>query len=223
MNLQRYRSRWKNFKNACIRLLAGLKRPSKAVNTRLLQERGEAIHSVIIREATAADIIPLARLHVKTWAQTYGGIEQRSVYAVREYQWREQFNVTGDTWFCIVAENKKGELIGFAKGVQYSHSDLPDYKGELNKIYLLREYQRMGLGRRLVCQAARRFLSEGISTMVLFGTPQNPSCNFYEAMGGKRLFAQNGEFHGGYGWIDLKQLAGGCPAEVTRLNPQDAD
>jgi hypothetical protein len=43
--------------------------------------------------------------------------------------------------------------------------------------------------------------------MVLFGTPQNPSCAFHEALGGKKLFAKNGEFHGGYGWQHLEELA----------------
>jgi len=65
--------------------------------------------------------------------------------------------VTDGSWFCFVVENRKGELVGFAKGKTYNHSDLPDFSGELNKIYLLREYQRLGLGRRLVGCVARRF------------------------------------------------------------------
>jgi len=48
--------------------------------------------------------------------------------------------------------------------------------------------------------------------MVLFGTPQNPSCAFFEALGGERLFAKTGEFHGGYGWRDLQRLASICPS-----------
>ena len=39
--------------------------------------------------------------------------------------------------------------------------------GELNKLYVLRRYQRLGLGRRLVCLVARRFLGQGISSMLL--------------------------------------------------------
>jgi hypothetical protein len=40
----------------------------------------------------------------------------------------------------------------------------------------------------------------------LFGVPENPSCAFHEAMGGERLYAENGEFHGGYGWRDLHDV-----------------
>jgi len=44
-----------------------------------------------------------------------------------------------------------------------------------------REYQRQGLGRRLVGHVARRFLGQGIGSMVLFGEARNPSCAFWDA------------------------------------------
>jgi hypothetical protein len=46
----------KNFIQAVARFISGLKRPSKATNTRLLHERRENPASFIIREATAEDI-----------------------------------------------------------------------------------------------------------------------------------------------------------------------
>lgn len=134
-------------------------------------------------------------------------------YAIRERQWRDAFEVTDGSWFCFVIEDNDDQLVGFAKGKLYNHSDLPDFSGELNKIYLLREYQGLGLGRRLVGHVARRFLDQGISTMVLFAEPDNPSCGFYEALGAERLLDDAGRFHGGYGWRDLRRLASVCPIE----------
>jgi hypothetical protein len=58
-----------------------------------------------------------------------------------------------------------------------------------------------------------RFLSQGISSMLLFGEARNPSNGFYEALGAERLFSAAGEFHGGYGWRDLRRLASICPLE----------
>jgi GNAT superfamily N-acetyltransferase len=101
--------------------------------------------------------------------------------------------------------------VGFAKGVRYAHSDLPEFSGELNKIYLLRDYQPVGLGRRLVGHVARRFLVQGIGSMVLFGEARNPSCAAWDALGGERLYGPGGEFNGGYGWRDLRCLASMCP------------
>jgi len=209
----------KNSLNAIARFLFGLRRPSRATNTRLLHQRGETRQSLVIREATPDDIPALAELHVKTWSDTYWNVISQPTYQIRERQWREQFKKIDERWFCLVVENHHGELVGFAKGQSYASDDLPGYSGELNKIYLLRQYQRLGLGRRLVGHVARRFLDQGISTMVLFGTPQNPSCAFHEALGGERLFASNGEFHGGYGWRDLHKLASSCPIEPSQDEP----
>jgi ribosomal protein S18 acetylase RimI-like enzyme len=194
-----------------MRVLWGLKRPSRATNLRRLRARGEALDDLIIREATRDDVTALAVLHVKTWNETYPLALRRSTFETRQSQWRAQFEKTDGTWFCFVVENRHRELVGFAKGNTYASDDLPGFGGELNKIYLLREYQRLGVGRRLVGHVARRFLSQGITTMVLFGIPQNPSGAFHEALGGERLHAKNGEFHGGFGWRDLRKLAAICP------------
>jgi ribosomal protein S18 acetylase RimI-like enzyme len=169
--------------------------------------------SLMIREATAADIPALAELHVKTWNATYPDVQKKPTYEIRERQWREAFEVTDGSWFCLVIEDQSGELVGFAKGTPYDHRDLPDFAGQLSKIYLLREYQRRGLGRRLVGHVARRFLRQGITSMVLFAEPRNPSCRFYEALGAERLLDEAGNFHGGYGWRDLRSLASICPIE----------
>lgn len=103
--------------------------------------------------------------------------------------------------------NKENELVGFAKGKIYKDKGSSELRGDLNKIYLLNDYQRLGLGTKLVGHVARRFLSMGVNDMVLFGVPQNPSCAFHEAMGGERLYSEKGIFDGGYRWRDLRKLA----------------
>jgi hypothetical protein len=82
-------------------------------------------------------------LHVTTWNATYVPMMGRGPsVATREYQWRQAFAEPDRRWFCLVVENSQGALVGFAKG---RPSDHPEYEGELNKIYLLREYHRLGL------------------------------------------------------------------------------
>jgi hypothetical protein len=49
-----------------------------------------------------------------------------------------------------------------------------------------------------------------IYSMVLFSEPKNSTGRFFEAIGGQKLYAKNGEFHGGYGWKDLNKLAVIC-------------
>lgn len=195
------------------RFIMGLRRPSKSTNVRRLREWGETLESFTIREVTPDDLSALAALHVQTWADTYWTVKNPPTYEIREHQWREQFQVKDGSWFCFVVQNREGRLIGFAKGEKYSHADLPDFGGELSKIYLLLEYQRLGLGRLLMGHVARRFLNMGINSMVLFSVPQNPSCRFHEALHGERLYDKKGDFHGGYGWRDLQKLSEICPID----------
>jgi ribosomal protein S18 acetylase RimI-like enzyme len=190
-----------------IRFVNGLKRPSRRRNRLLMKRRGQTLDDFIIREATAEDVHDLALLHVKTWSETYGGHGPR--LGVREFQWKEMFKDPLRKWFVLVIENPAGELVGFAKGQPYKHEDLPEFNGELNKFYVLREYQKLGLGRKLLGHVARRLMGMGINNMVLFGIPQNPSCGFHERMGGERLWDKKGVFQGGYCWRDLGRLVSG--------------
>ena len=117
------------------------------------------------------------------------------------------------SWFCLVAERPDGELVGFAKG---NKSDHPEFAGELNKIYLLREYQRVGLGRRLLGHVVRRFLSQGINSMWLFGDARNPSSGVWTALGAEKTDDDPG--NGNYGWRDLRKLAAICKPDRDSSN-----
>ena len=156
-----------------------------------------------VREARADDVAPLAALHVATFKEAHGHRGAPS-YELRESQWRTAFERESN-WFCYVAETPDGELIGFAKGTLHD-GGVPGFEGELNKIYVLRARHRGGIGRALVEHVARRFLARGIGSMLLFGDARNPSNGFYERLGAERLVGPKGEFHGAYGWRDLRQL-----------------
>jgi len=196
----------KSFINSIQRFLNGLKRPSKKTNLRKLQERSESLDSFIFRDATRDDIPELGKLHAITWAQTYNA--ENPNIQLRQYQWQKAFTEENDgSWFCILVVNKGNELVGFAKGKINKDKNSRIMQGDLNKIYLLSDYQRMGLGTKLFALVVKRFLSLGVTNMTLFGIPQNPSCYFHEAMGGERLYNKKGEFDGGYHWTDLKKTA----------------
>lgn len=185
------------------RLAAGLAVPSKARNLRHLRARGEKAEAFTIREANAGDIPALTRLHVTTWNATYAPLLMRGPsYDVREQQWREAFAKNEAGWFCFVVERPDGELVAFA---QANRSDHPEFGGQLNKIYVFRDYQRMGLGRRLLGHVARRFRDLGINSMWLFGDARNPSSRAWKALGATKTDSDPGT--GNYGWRDLAGLA----------------
>jgi GNAT superfamily N-acetyltransferase len=166
-----------------------------------------------LRDATIDDVDRLARLHVETFIETHGGGPQAPTFELRERQWREIIGKASERDFIVVIEDDDGELIGFARGVPYDGGGGLDFAGELNKIYLLRRFHSQGLGRRLLAAVTQRFLERGITSMLLFGDAANPSNGFYERLGAERLYSPEGEFHGAYGWRDLRALAALCPPE----------
>ncbi len=188
-----------------VRVVAGLRRPSRRANLRRLGLRGEE-PTFTIQDATAADIPVLARVHVKSWNDTYARIGTRGPRVeLREQQWRQAFATTDGNWFCLAVTTAAGELVGFAKGV------LSDGTAELNKIYLLREYQRLGLGRKLVGAVAKRFLAQGMTSMCSYADPRNPSCAFFEKLGAEHLREPTGRInYSWYIWRDLERLASAC-------------
>ncbi len=158
--------------------------------------------SLVIRQATVADLPGLARLHVKTWNATYAPLLVKGpTENIRDAQWRQAFAKNDPDWFCFVVEDCRGGLIGFAQGGRSSH---PEYAGELGKIYLLREYQGVGLGSRLIAAVARQFLNRGIDSMWLFGDARNPSSKVWTALGAVKTDDDPGT--GNYGWRDLRAL-----------------
>ncbi len=80
-------------------------------------------------------------------------------------------------------------------------------------MYLLRQHQRRGLGRRLLGAVARGLLADGKRSMLAWVLAENPSRPFYETAGGKLLGSQEIEIGGAalkevaYGWDDIRTLA----------------
>ena len=173
------------------------------------------IGDLVLREATIADLRRLAELHVRTFNETHvGPFGSGPSYSTREWQWREKLAETDPTNFVLVLETAAKQLVGFI----WCHptKDDPTWAVRLNKIYLLRDYQRRGLGKRMVAAAVDRLLEHGLTSMALFTEVDNePACNFYDQLGGERQLDERGEFGGMYGWSDLRKLE----AELSRLTP----
>jgi len=184
-------------------VVAGWTRPSKSANLRRLRTRQELPASFRIRDALPGDVSAIVNVHVKAWNHTYAPLLLRGPSAAtREQQWRDAFIRNDPGWFCLVVERPDGEIVGFARG---KPSDHPEYGGELNKIYLLPAYQHLGLGRRLLGHVARRFQSQGVSSMWLYGDARNPSSRVWLALGAVKTDDEPG--NGNYGWHDLSTLA----------------
>lgn len=196
-------------------LRALVQRLTRALNRPRVIPLAVPVGDLALREATMADLRPLAELHVRVFNETHvGPFGSGPSYATRESQWREKLMEADDTHFVLVLETPGRQLIGFI----WCHpmENDPRWAARLNKIYLLREYQRRGLGTRMVAAAIERLLAHGLASMALFTEADNePACRFYDQLGGERQLNERGEFEGMYGWSDLNELL----AHLSRQPP----
>ncbi len=201
------RDRLRAARYRAFRSVLALRRPSPGRNARALRERREPLDALVVREPAAADVPALAALHVAAWDDAYYPLLTGPSVAVRERQWREAFARPAG-WFGLVVARPDGSLVGFAKGVFRPGHDIP---GELNKLFLARAWQRVGLGRRLLGRVAERFTAAGVRSMAAYVDPRNPSCGFFERMGARRIIERGGRVNfSWYVWADLASLARRC-------------
>lgn len=174
-----------------------------------------------IRDARPADVPAIARVHVESWRTTYRDVLPQSYLnelssSAREEMWGQAFSPESAT-FLVVAEDL-GKIVGFAAAGP-ARQDTPEakgYAGELYAVYTLADYQRRGLGRRLVVSAAEGLLAKGYSDMITWVIEDNAACRFYERLGGEQVGSKTVELAN----MSLRALAYGWPDLSVLLKPQ---
>ncbi len=171
---------------------------------------------IVVREATATDAPGIARVHVDSWRTTYKGMMPDSVinshtYESRTQMWSRALNNPDWRGFMYVAEDKSGQIVGFASGGP-AREYAAGYDSELTALYLLQEYQGKGIGKRLFWAVVRRLEAMGFRSILIWVLAGNEACGFYEKMGGRKVREMQetvGDFTQtdyGYGWSDLAAL-----------------
>lgn len=143
------------------RFLHGLSRPSKASNTRLLRARRV---SSISRNPRCC-IFRYSRPR----APARNDLERNAQLAAKGADLRTSrasmagYVRAGRRQLVLLSGRTPERRIGgiCQRGTLYD-GDLSGFGGELNKIYLLREYQPQGLGRRVVDTSPAVFLAKGL-------------------------------------------------------------
>lgn len=141
-----------------------------------------------IREATIADAFGIAKVQVDTWRTTYVNIVPDEFLANMSYEKREEvWTRVIQTTNVFVAENERGEIIGFASGGKAINGEYENYPGELTAIYILQNYHGQGIGRLLVTEIVRTIEKLGYHSMIVFVLKDNPAKHFYESLGGQLI------------------------------------
>jgi GNAT superfamily N-acetyltransferase len=170
---------------------------------------------VNIRTANVHDAAAIARVHVESWHTTYQGIIPDDVLANLAYEQREQLwrqVLTNPSRYVFVADDD-GSIIGFVSGGPERGGDTL-YTGGIDAIYLLRPYQRQGIGRRLAITLVSRLIQEGMTSLLIWVLAANPARKFYETLAGEQVYERTAVIGGlplievAYGWKDASTLIG---------------
>lgn len=166
--------------------------------------------SFSIRRAAIGDALSISRVRVESWKTTYrtivpDGFLDAMDFAAGAEQWAER--IRGAQGTILVAEDASG-IFGFATGGKL-RDPIESYDGELYAIYLLREQQKRGAGRRLVEEIVKDLRASELKSMIVWVLAQNPAVEFYKRLGAIPVSEKNIEIGGrslldlALGWPDL--------------------
>ncbi|MEN0000491.1 MAG: GNAT family N-acetyltransferase [Pseudomonadota bacterium] len=142
--------------------------------------------TIDIRPATVEDGDAIAAVHAAAWRHAYAGIlPHTSLLAMinrRDAHWWGRAVKRGT---CIMVVEMAGLIVGYITyGLNRARS-LPQ-DGEIYEIYLLPEYQGIGLGKRMFDTARRELHRHGCQGLVIWTLEENNNANeFYANLGGE--------------------------------------
>lgn len=182
--------------------------------------------SVIIRPARPDDAGAIAQVRVDAWRTAYKGMIPDAYLAAMKVEdsaalWLRVLNAASNKTSVFVAHNGS-EVVGFAAGNLLPEPKL-GFDAELTAIYLRRDAQRAGVGRRLVACVAAAERAQGAAGLVAWVIAANRAGRaFYERLGAELLIEQPFQWDGmdlvevGYGWRDLDALAEPASREAEK-------
>ncbi|MEF2098178.1 GNAT family N-acetyltransferase [Bacillus sp. CFBP9009] len=167
-----------------------------------------------IRKAMEQDVRGIANVHINSWKTTYKGILPDQYLSsmnleAKKKNWLRNLKMLHNATF--VAESDNGEIIGFAAGGPEQTND-PHIQGEVYAIYFLQEYQRQGLGRKMIKAVIHELMIMEHQNLIIWALKDNPSCGFYRALGGQVRAEKTVKMAGielievGFGWEDIQDI-----------------
>jgi ribosomal protein S18 acetylase RimI-like enzyme len=177
----------------------------------------------LIRTARIEDAPRLASMHVASWRETYVGILPDAMLAAlsverRTAMWEQIMRspASSDSTAVYLASVDE-ELVGFGScgGQRTDSLRAGGYGGEVGAIYVLRAFQRRGIGARLLGSMASDLITRGLTAASLWVLRDNPVARRFYERHGAQVIAEREDVRGdavlvelAYGWADLTRLSG---------------
>jgi GNAT superfamily N-acetyltransferase len=178
-----------------------------------------------IRRATRADAPAIAQVRIDGWRATYRGLIPAAYLDAMELapsvaMW-DRVLEAGPGAASVFVATRDGEIIGFAAGNRLQERK-HGADAELTAVYVRREFQRAGLGHRLVAAVADAQRALGATAMIAWVIAGNQVArHFFEGLGGALVVEQPFQWDGmdlveaGYVFTGLSALAAACALPTT--------
>lgn len=168
---------------------------------------------MVIRPSQKTDAHCMACIYVKTWQDTYLSIIPYDYLLSMSIPRHEKafLNELNDKHIISFVAENDGRVIGFTTGGYERNGDAV-YGGEIYTLYVLKNFQRRGVGTGLVAALAMQFELIGIYSMLVRVLELNPYRHFYQKMNGLYLQTERTSFAGEimdmetYGWLDISLI-----------------
>lgn len=154
----------------------------------------------LIRKKQKTDCEGVQKVITLAWQQTYKGIindEFLNALSLNENERIEKsinsFDKNNINELVLEIDNK---IVGFVKYSESKDKNFPGH-GEINALYLLKEYKGKGYGKILFDKAKQELENMGYFKIIVGCLEENNSNEFYKHMGGKfqstRIFSRGGQ------------------------------
>ncbi|WP_349956043.1 GNAT family N-acetyltransferase [Rhizobium sp. ZPR3] len=170
--------------------------------------------AIEIRPAVEGDLPGIARVVVDAWRATFAGLLPEDFlkgmsYSHQEQRHRRYLGHAGIIYY--VAEDEKGEVVGFASGGSSRDSGF-SHEAEVYALYLLPAYQRRKIGSALFAKVAGDLGDMGHKGLLALALENNPNRVFYERLRGQPVSTEPLTLGGtavgqiAYVWDDIPAL-----------------
>lgn len=158
------------------------------------------IGSFLFREAVIADCYDIAVLKGKVWNTTYQGIYPKEKLEGYDVEKNKSIfeSIVENPEISLFVATVGNQIVGFMTcGKPYR--PFREYGQEIGLLYILKEYQRQGLGRTFFDMARKQVAKNGYKEFFLSVNQKNSDAQkFYLAMGGTALCAEGEQLRIGY-------------------------
>ena len=152
----------------------------------------------IIRKAKEEDAKEIAYVNAYTWLTTYKGLMPDELLEERVKKIDDRvpkiINAikTKDNFYVALDGNKVVGIMSYGKSRNQDYID----SGEIKSIYILKDYQGLGLGKSLFMTGTKELLNMGFNSMILNVLEGNDAFLFYQKYDGKKVSEKIDDFGG---------------------------